>query len=227
MPLLDSNDPALWDGSATSLYQYPQGQLTFGYVRPVAQYYLGNDVEALIAALESKGLQRGQRIALIGGGFGWVAEHFIAAGYGPAADGTANGKVCVVDTSTWIQNNKAANAQLSIVNADVNAATGRRTIKQQFGSANATVDWAISEDVISLLIGAGPTPSGNNEIVPFCQNLRSLATNVAHWTSVGVPKFDDPTVFTGDPRLNWKTLEQWKAWVTPDFVIQRGTSTVL
>ncbi len=228
MPLLDSNQASLWDGSATSLYRYPQGELTFGYVRPVAQYYLGNDAEMLIAALVTKGLQQGQRIALIGGGFGWVAERFIAAGYGPIADGTANGKICVVDTSTWIQDNKAANAQLPVINADVNASTGRRTIRQQFGSNNATVDWVISEDVISLLIGAGSTPGGNNEIVPFCQNLRSLASvGVAHWTTVGVRRFDDPNQWAGDPRLNWKTLEEWKAWVAPDFVIQRGTSVIL
>jgi len=223
MPLVDSNQASLWDGSATSLYRYQQDQLVFGYARPVMEYYLGNDVDGLIAALTSKGLQQGQRIALIGAGFGWVAEKFIAAGYGPAADGTANGKVCAVDTSTWIQNNKNANAQLTITNVDVNSSTGRRTVRQQFGSNTATVDWIISEDVLPLLIGTGPTPGGNNEIVPFCQNLRTLANvGVAHWISCGVPLASDPEQWAGDPRLNWKTLEQWKAWCTPDFVIARN-----
>lgn len=228
MPLVDSNQASLWDGSATSQYRYEVNGLVFGYTRPAMQQYVGNDADYLIAALESVGLQKGQRIALIGAGFGWVAEKFIADGYGPAADGTANGKVCAVDTSTWIQNNKNANAQLAIVNADVNASTGRRTIRQQFGSNTAEVHWVISEDVLPCLTGAGPTPGGNNEIVPFCQNLRSIAsTGVAHWVSVGVPLASDPQQFAGDPRFNWKTLEQWKAWVTPDFVIKRGTSTIL
>ena len=214
MPLVDSNQAALWVGD-TALYTDPGG-----FIRANMQRIIGNDVDGLIAALVSKGLQQGQRIALIGAGFGWVAEKFIAAGYGPAADGTANGKVCAVDTSTWIQSNKAANAQLSIINADVNASTGRRTIRQQFGSNTATVDWIVSEDVLPILTGAGPTPGGNNEIVPFCQSLRSLAAvGVAHWTSVGTA--------SSDPRMNNKTLEEWKDWVTPDFVIQRGTATVL
>lgn len=220
MPLVDSNDPALWDGGPSSLYRaFPYG-VQLGFVREAAFCYLGDDVDGLISALVSKGLQVGQRIGLIGAGFGWVGEALIAKGYGPAADGTANGKVCVVDTSTWIHTNKTGNANLTIVDADVNAATGRRMIRQQFGSNTAEVHWIISEDVLPILIGAGPTPGGNNEIVPFCNNLRTLAsTGVAHWVSVGTP--------SGDPRLNWKTAQEWKNWVTPDFVIQRGTATVL
>lgn len=222
MPLVDSNDAALWDGREGCPYRVPVGDAFFGYVRPVAQYLLGNDVDGLIAALVSKGLQQGQRIALIGGGFGWVAEKFIEAGYGPAADGTANGKICVVDTSTWIQNNKNANAQLAVINADVNGATGRRTIRQQFGSNNAEVDWAITEDVLPCLIGAGPTPGGNNEIVPFCNAIRQLVPNVAHWVSAGTRVWNDPNTWAGDPRYNWKTGEEWKAWVSPDWVIVRN-----
>jgi hypothetical protein len=220
MPLVDSNDPALWDGGPNSLYRaFPNGA-QLGYVREAAFCYLGNDVDGLIAALVSKGLQGGQRIALIGAGYGWVAEKFIEKGYGPAADGTTNGKICAVDTSTFIQSNKTNNANLSIIDADVNAATGRRTIRQQFGSNNAEVHWIVSEDILPILIGAGPSPGGNNEVVPFCQNLRTLASvGVAHWVSVGTA--------SSDPRLNWKTLDEWKAWVTPDFVIQRGTATVL
>jgi hypothetical protein len=219
MPLVDSNDPALWDGGANSLYRsFPLGQ-QLGYTRDAAFCYLGNDVELLIAALESRGLTRGQRIALVGAGFGWVAEKFIAAGYGPAADGTANGKVAAIDTSTWIQSNKGNNATLTIVNADINGATGRRTVRQQFGSNNAVIDWAISEDVLPLLIGSGPTPAGNNEIQPFCSAMRQSANNVAHWVST--------VTASGDTRLNWKTLSEWKAWCDPDIVIQRQGGAVL
>lgn len=222
MPLVDSNQAALWDGGANSLYrQYrADGTGPVGYERSVKDRILGNDVDLLVNALVSKGLTKGQRIGLIGAGFGWVAERLVELGYGPMADGTANGKICNVDTSTWIQNNKNGNSTTTIINADVNAATGRRTIRQQFGSNNAEVHWIVSEDVLPILTGSGPAPSGNNEIVPFCQNLRSLAsTDVAHWVSVGTA--------SGDARLNWKTLEEWKAWVTPDFVIQRGTDRVL
>lgn len=224
MPLIDSNLASVWDGGANSLYRCAvdgaPNAAPVGYIRSVKQQYLGRDPDLLIAALVANGLQQGQRIALIGAGFGWVAERFIELGYGPMADGTANGKVCSVDTSTWIQDNKSGNANVTIVNADVNAATGRRTIRQQFGSNNAEVHWIVSEDILPLLSGSGPTPSGNNEIVPFCQNLRSLAsTGVAHWVSVGSA--------SGDARLNWKTLAEWKAWVAPDLVIQRQGGAVL
>lgn len=228
MPLVDSNQASLWDGGASSLYRAWDGRNgRLGYQRSEARRYIGNDADNLIVALESVGLTVGQRIALIGAGFGWVAEAFIAQGYGPMADGTANGKVCAIDTSTWIQSNKSGNATVNIVNADVNASTGRRAIRQQFGSNNAVIDWAISEDVLPILTGTGPTPGGTNEIVPFAQTLRSLATNVAHWITVGTRRFDDPQTWAGDARLNWKTLGEWKAWTTPDFVIQRGTATVL
>jgi hypothetical protein len=225
VPLVDSNQAALWTGGAGSLYvQYrADGTGPVGFERSVKDRILGDGgwmIDNLIAALVTKGLQVGQRIALIGCGFGWEAERFIELGYGPAADGTANGKVLAVDTSTWIQANKNGNAAVPILDADVNAATGRRTIRQQFGSNNAEVHWIISMDVLPILTGTGPTPGGNNEIVPFCQNLRSLAsTGVAHWVSIGTA--------SGDTRLNWKTLAEWKAWVTPDFVVQRGTATVL
>lgn len=220
MPLVDSNDPALWDGGPGSLYRaFPNGT-QIGFVRAGKSVYLGLDADALLAALLLQGFVQGQRIALVGAGYGWVAERFNELGFGPIADGTANGKICSVDTSTFIQANKGANAVVPIINADVNAATGRQAIRQQFGAPNAEVHWVVTEDVLPILIGPGPTPSGNNEIVPFCNNLRTLAsTGVAHWVSVGTP--------SSDPRLNWKTAQEWKNWVTPDFVIQRGTSTVL
>lgn len=230
MPLVDSNDPTLWDGGATSLYRCWVNNQAVGYSRTFLQTNPGliKDIDLLIAVLVSKGLTQGQRIVLVGAGFGWTAERLIELGYGPIADGTANGKVLAVDTSTWIQANKGnGNATLPILNADVNAATGRRTIRQQFGSNTATVDWVVSDDVLSLLTGVGSVPGGVNEIVPFCQNMRSLATNVAHSTSVGIRRFDDPNTWAGDPRLNWKTLEEWKAWVTPDWVIARSGGAVL
>jgi hypothetical protein len=223
MPLIDSNTAALWDGGEGSLYRgyTPDGSRIAGYERAMKQQFMGDDVDAFVSALETRGLTRGQRIALVGCGFGWFAERLVELGYGPMADGTANGRICNIDTSTWIHANKNGNAATTIINANVNSATGRRAIRQQFGSNNAEVHWAISEDVLPILIGAGPTPDGNNEIVPFCQSLRALvSTGVAHWVSV----------YTGgdqDQRLNWKTLEEWKDWVTPDLVVQRGTATVL
>lgn len=218
MPLVDSNLASLWDGGVNSLYRayLPDGSAIAGYERNARQQYIGNDADALVAALVSKGLIVGQRIALIGAGFGWVAEQMLELGYGPMADGSANGKICNVDTSTWIQANKTGNATTTIIDADVNASTGRRVIRQQFGSNTAEVHWAISEDVLPILTGVGSVPAGNNEVVPFCNSLRALAPNVAHWvTTLIAPGAQDA-------RLNWKTLEEWKAWCSPDWVIGRN-----
>lgn len=211
MPLIDSNNAALWDGGSQSLYRAQPYGTPLGYVRDAAWCYLGDDPEKLITALEWSGLLKTHRLVLLGAGFGWVAERFVAKGYGPLADGTANGKLLSVDTSTYIQANKTSNAAVQVLDADVNAATGRRTIRQQFGSNNATVDWVVTEDVLPILSDA--------ECGVLASSLRGLATNVAHWVST--------VTASSDPRLNWKTLQQWKTLMTPDLVIQRGTATVL
>ncbi len=207
MPLVDSNLAATWD----SLYRCQIGDQTVHYSRAAKEQYYGNDVDTLIAALESKGLVQGQRIALVGCGFGWMAERFNELGYGPIANGTSAGRIVSVDTSTWIQANKAANAVVPILNSDINGATGRRALKAALGSNNQIIDWSISEDVLPVLTDL--------ECAPFASALRQLSTNVAHWVSVGTVSVD--------PRLNWKTLEQWKALMSPDFVVQRGLSMVL
>lgn len=227
MPLVDSNDPSLWDGGPNSLYQAQPFGTIIGYQRQVMSSgglcYIGDDAKLLIQALVALGMTAGQRIALVGAGFGWVAEEFLAQGFGPIADGTTNGRLAATDTSTWIQNNKNSNAVVNILNADVNASTGRNAIKSAFGlKGNVKIDWIVTEDVLPLLIGTGPTPAGNNEIQPFSSACRQLATKVAHWVT---PRYGDGSA--QDTRLNWKSLSEWKAWVTPDFVIQRGATTTL
>ncbi len=219
MPLVDINDPTLYDAGATSLYG---DGATYGLSREryLSAWY--SDGEKLIAALESKGMAPGQRIALVGAQFGWLAELLLELGYGPMADGTANGKIAAIDTSTYFQDaaRKAANATVTIQNNDINGNTGRRAVKQSFGSANATIDWCVTH-LLTMLVGVGPTPGGNNEIVPFCQSCRALSTNVAHWVT---PLMSGPP--GQDSRLNWKSLSDWKNWVTPDFVVQEGTSVI-
>src|SRR5689334_3259468 len=106
MPMVDSNNAALWDGGPQSLYRAGDGR---GYERATLPIFYGNDVETLIAALESKGLLKSHRLVLLGAGLGYSVERFVAAGYGPVADGTANGKLCAVDTSAYLQGIKAAN----------------------------------------------------------------------------------------------------------------------
>lgn len=208
MPLVDSNLAATW----ASLYReynpagvemvggvpvVPGADAPIGYSRAVKDRIIGNDHWALARALN---LQPGQRIALIGAGFGWVAEDWAAAGLGP---------IVAVDTSTWIHANKAANATVTILNADTATNSGRNAVRQALGlSGNQRADWAITEDVLPVLSDA--------ECLQVGAALRNMATNVAHWVSVLVPGGGQ------DARLNWKTLASWKVLMTPDKVVKRG-----
>lgn len=203
MPLMDSNLQSTWE----ELYHCPMDDGTIAYFERRARYrILGNDHWALKNALN---LQPGQTIVLVGGAFGWVAEEWISAGLGPIA---------VIDTSTWIQSNKAMHATVEIMNEDGATSASRGRIRQALGLTGAQqADWAISEDVIPLLSDA--------EVPDFIMRLRVIGTTVAHWVSVGQPA--DGGGWAGNPKLNWKTLEDWKALVTPDLVVQRGTDRVL
>lgn len=219
--LIDLSDPTLYDGGATSLYtSYVTGTLE-GLTRAAFLQGYYSDADRLIEALDSVGMVSGQRIALVGAQFGWVGERLIQRGYGPIADGTANGRVACIDTSAWIQANLSGNATVTIQNNDINNNTGRRAVKQSFGSANVTIDWCITH-MLTYLVGVGPAPGGNNEIQPFCDSCRQLATRVAHWVT---PLMSGPP--QQDERLNWKTLEQWKSWVTPDYVVREGGGAIL
>lgn len=204
MPLVDSNQAALWDGGATSLYrQYrADGSGPFGYERSCKDRILGNDHWLLKQALD---LQPGQSIGLIGAGFGWVAEDWFASGLSP---------IVAVDTSAWIQANKTQHATVTILNEDGGSNPSRGRIRQALGlTGNNRATWCISEDVLPILSDA--------EAAQLASNMRLVGANVAHWVSVLAPGGDQ------DARLNWKTLEQWKALVTPDLVVQRGTARVL
>lgn len=220
MPLVDLNDPTLYDGGPDSLYTSASGA---GLERSVFLQGYYNDADKLIDALMTKGMAPGQRIVMVGAQFGWVGERLIQRGFGPAADGTLNGRVACLDTSTYFQDatRKAANATLTIRNDQINGSTGRRALKIFFGSQNITIDWCITH-ILTMLIGAGPAPSGANEIEPFCDACRLLSTNVAHWVT---PLMSGPP--SQDARLNLKTMQEWKNWVSPDWVVWEGRSDII
>ena len=143
-----------------------------------------------------------QSIILLGGAFGWGAEEWEAAGLGP---------IVVTDTSTWIQTNKPAQATLPIYNEGSSTSSSRSKILKALGQAKAT--WCISEDVMPTLDDA--------EATQLALRMRLMATNVAHWISIGLRR-DSDGEWGGDPRLNWKTLEDWKELLSPDIVVARN-----
>ena len=205
MPLVDSNDPLVWE----SLYECRVGDgsnnAVFHYDRVVRHRILGNDHWALRDALVTKGFGVGQKICLIGAGFGWVAEAWSGAGYGP---------IVAIDTSTYIQSRKASEAVVTVYDYDISTGQGRNAIKQALGvTGNNKVPWMISEDVLPIL--------NDTECGQLDGWMHDLGTNVVHWSSVQIPDA------TQDPRLNWKTLEQWKALLPTSYHVRRGSTEIL
>jgi hypothetical protein len=226
MPLLDSNLESSWN---KQYFPYPylaaNKYQVFGEGLP--------DVHNLITALEAVGLVAGQRVVVVGAGFGWSLRAWLDRGYGPIANNTSASRLLGVDTSAWIQDptRKAANAEpgTRIDASDVNASTGRRAIRDAFNLQGNTskVDWIVTEDLLPLLTGSGNSPvgAGNNEIQPFCDNCRSLATRVAHWITPGYGPGGIGST-SQIVEMNWKSMDAWKAWTTPDVCVQRGNNVV-
>src|SRR4051812_11251741 len=125
------DDPATWD----SLYICQIDGRTAHFERAARQQIIGADHMSLKHALD---IRAGQHIALIGAGFGWIAEEWIAQ------DITA----VAVDTSKWIHANKDVHAAVPVYDADCRTEVGRDIIMNALGSCP---DWVISEDVLPML----------------------------------------------------------------------------
>jgi hypothetical protein len=202
MPLVDFNDPALWDGGPQSLYRSYIDDVAVGFCRATKEHHYHGEIADIMFALEAKGLTKEHRILIVGAAFGWFAEGLIDLGY-------LESNIVNADTSTWIHANKADNAVLDILNADPTTSEGQDAVVGELGGEP---DWIISEDVLPAL--------SDEEAITFCNALHAFAGGgVVHWVSV--------RKVSQDARLNWKTLEEWKALVTPDLVIERGTARVL
>ena len=80
MPLIDANDPRIWDGGSISVYRNRVNGRFVGYTREVRRNYMGNDHWVLRQKL---GLKPGQSILIVGAGYGWVAEDWQTIGLGP------------------------------------------------------------------------------------------------------------------------------------------------
>lgn len=197
MPLVDPNLAASW---GESFY-------TGGYTRANKARILGCDGTPFgtgdhFRLKQVLGLTPGMKIAVIGGGFGWLAEDWIASGL----------DCYVTDSSTWVQTNKGVQATLPILNETALTLQSRRNILAAAGLPNnGRFDFAVTEDVLPFLT--------NNEGTQLSSGLRNFADTVAHWVSIGTA--------SSNSAMNNKTPQQWKTLVNPDLVVQRGTSTVL
>ena len=183
----------------------------------------------------------GPAIVIVGAGFGWLAECFEASGFT---------RVIGIDTSAYIQSAKStteeadvnaaitavglnsssgegatikgrlydggnrSRASRGVLNQDGGNTQSRNAIRSALGlSGNQQPDWLLSEDMLPALTDA--------EVVNKSAQLRNWVPNVAHYTTA-VIKGRVPA-----SSMNWKTLEQWKALIPNDILIEAGTYRVL
>lgn len=118
-----------------------------------------------------------------------------------AAAGYTN--IVNVDKSDWINSSKQEHAVLPILNADVLTQEGLALV--------GTADWAVSEDILPCYT--------DEEALALSTAMRLIAPNVVHMTS---------TKDVGSAQgYNWKTLEEWKTLLSPDYLTRRCSDVVL
>ena len=174
---------------------------TGGYTRANPSLVVGFqiDIPKLVTAL---GIKAGEPIVIMGAGFGFMGDAFSRMGLGP---------ITCCDPNTHVQAQKGAQAERPILNENAANAASRTRIK---ASLPAPPAWVITNDAMPWLT--------NTECTTLSANCRLIGGKVAHWISCLEREADG-----SQPQGNWKTQAQWKALLTPDLIVQRGTDRVL
>lgn len=184
MPLFDFN---------TSTYYNVAYRGFGGYSRDNRTLIMNNNQNVLKNQL---GIQPNDTILIVGCGFGWIAEEWSNSGFGP---------ICPVDTSLWIHSNTSTESAITIYNFDLNTQLGREYALASVGlGPNDKATWAITEDMIACLT--------DNENLELAANLRLIANNVVHWTTI-------PYDFNTLQVHNWKTKQDWETLLSPDIIV--------
>jgi len=142
-------------------------------------------------------------ILMVGVGFGWIAENWIAQGLGP---------ICAIDTSHWIHSAKSQHANIDIYNFDITDYSTHDQIKQILGlQSSDKIDWCITEDFFTEIT--------NQECIDISLALRSIGNNVIHYIT---PKLSEELLSI--PQIgvrNYKTEEEWNTLLSPDRIVIR------
>ena len=150
--------------------------------------------------------QQNETILLVGAGFGWIAETFIERGFN---------KICAVDTSLWIQQNKHIHSIIDIHNLDVTNLSDQQSIKQILQlQQNEKIDWCITEDFFTGIT--------DQECLTISSCLRDMGKNVIHY--ITPPPVRDLAYLKN---RNWKTGAEWKTLLSPDKILMVNSNTVL
>ena len=160
------------------------------------------DLCADFKLLEIVNPQPNQTILIVGAGFGWIAEKWLAQGLGP---------ICAVDTSAWIQSEKQAHAVIPIHNYDVTNVLRQLEIKQLLGlQPEQKIDICITEDCLP-----GMT---DQECVDVSGSLNQIGNRVVHYIT---PPAKDPNYDANIVPRNKKTAQSWKFLLPNDSILMR------
>lgn len=178
-----------------STFNHPKnyGMLPGGYCRANKSAIWYNDQYRIRSEL---GIQPNESILLVGAGFGWLAEDWIADGYGP---------ICAVDTSNWIQSRKSQESNIEIYSLNVTNLADQNTIKNLLGiTPGNKITWCITEDILVC--------NTDDDCLQISESLRNIGNNVVHISS-------SPSVTL--PDHNWKTITEWENFLYPDKIVRR------
>jgi SAM-dependent methyltransferase len=175
-----------------------------------------------------------KHICVIGCGFGWFVEQLVALGYTQAfgfdpstfiqanfngtEEADINAAIAAVGLSPTVGAGAAIKARIfdggtrarvPIGNQDGKTASSRSAIVHTFNQSR--VDVIHTQNVVEALTDA--------EVAAYAPQLRQIAP-VTHLIGVASPG-NVPGL------MNWKTLVQWKALLTPDTVIDDSTYQTL
>ena len=145
----------------------------------------------------------GQTVLIIGAGFGWIAEKWQAQGIGP---------ICAVDTSQWIQSEKAQNANIEIYDFDITDYSTHDSIKQVLGlQPSDKIDWCITEDFF--------TEVSDQDCLNIALALRNIGNHVVHY--ITKKPAEELLTITEFAIRNYKTEEEWNGLLSSDRIIIR------
>lgn len=155
-----------------------------------------------VESLKTRFAPNGQALLLAGCGFGYLVRRARALGY--------NAWGC--DASAWAVGQAPADVSAYVRQADVLVAAQLDAVAAAAGLHGNPPRWdlLVTEDLLECLTDA--------EIAAALPLLRARCrANLAHI----VTPFDQWAHDHGleDPRVNWKTYEQWKAIVSPPDVV--------
>lgn len=179
-PLFDADSDAAW----AEAYNPP-------YLRVNRDRIVGPATQRILPLLVGLGLRVDDPTLVVGGGFGWGMEQ----------SGMSN--FAIIDSSRYIQDRKATEAILPILDNSLMSEAERDEVVAALGGVKPK--WVSTEDVLSALT--------DEEIAGLIGNIHAVIDPDAGGAVVHIVS----RVLEGEPlpaiQYNWRTLDQWATFI--------------